>query len=265
MFSGIKNFFSKLFAGNSSNTLSYAKLFDKLRYWKSNRVYPIYSNLPDAITFPESFWKRAIELYKETRLDGFERAVSVFWVDGDIILTSTVQGNTKQVTSSGKVSVRYVPNPNRKEYYKKEIYVDEKLYSREDIYIKKIPKEIKVEYLFNMHTHPKHIGDSFEHIAPDRVGGLELSYSAGLAEGKTTPKQIFYSFFSLQDVRALLSGGAAISGLITDKLWIIMRSAQTPVTVGDFEERDLSVNSLEDEFKIGVYCGDFREKVVRSK
>ena len=109
----------------------------------------------------------------------------------------------------------------------KKFLVDGKVIKKTDVYHKSAPKEIRVEYIFNMHTHPIH------------------DYG--------------YSFFSKQDIDSMLSSGAIITGLVTDHLWLLMRSSDTP-SLCNMEEKDINEKSLRDEMKMGVYCADFHRK-----
>lgn len=224
-----------IFSSNSIDTMSFYKLYTKMRKWDDSRTYPYEYELPDAISFPEDFWKKVVDLYKQTRSDGYERAISVFWADGDLIVSSVIKGTKSSVTPKNKVTVRY--SRSRKEnYLTKEVFVDERTYSKRDVYYKKVPSQIEVRTLFNMHTHPPHPRDD---------------------------GSIFYSFFSLQDLKSLVGSGAVITGMIGDKLWLLMRTNKTPREIVGIEQYQVNVEFLEKELHIGVYCGDFKQKLRR--
>lgn len=207
-----------------------------MRKWSDSKSFPYESELPDVITFPEDFWKKVIQLYKYTKGDGHERAISVFWADGDLVLSSVVKGDKKSVTPKANVKVSYTASTN-KGYYTKKVFLNDKVYSKRDVYEKKVPKNgIEVKYLFNMHTHPPH---------------------------KTPDGRDFYSFFSLQDLKSLLISNVVITGMIGDKFWLLMRTNQTPSVLNNFEEKDISPESLTEQLKLGVYTGDFKGKLVR--
>lgn len=225
----------KLFSGSSEKNISFYNLYMKMRRWRESNTYPYEYELPDSITFPPDFWKRVIQLYKETKYDAHERAISVFWADGDLILSSVVRGTTSSVTPKNKVSVKYGPS-RHKNYLLKEVFVDDKLYSRKDVYEKRVPSQIEVKYLFNMHTHPPHTNQ----------------------EGR-----VYYSFFSLQDLKSLLASGAVITGMIGDKLWLLIRTNLSPSALNNFEEYEINVDSLNNRLNIGVYCGEFNGKLRR--
>lgn len=215
--------------------LSFYEFYKKMVGWRESNVYPFTQNLPSSISFPDDFWSDIINLYKETMKDGLERAISVFWADGELVITSVVRGSETSVSSNHSVNVRYIPHPTRKGYLRKELLVDGSIKKRKDVYFKKVPKKVTVEYLFNMHTHPP--------------------YSIPNGEKR-------YSFFSAQDIRSLISSKAVISGLITDRLWLIVRSSDTPNTV-NFTDSDISIDFLKEKMKLGVYMAEFKKKAIR--
>ena len=214
---------------------SFYEFYKRMVKWRESNVYPFSQNLPSSISFPEDFWSDVIDLYKETMKDGLERAISVFWADDELVITSVVRGNETSVSSNHSVNVRYVAHPTKKEYLRKELLVDGSVKKKKDVYFKKVPKKITVEYLFNMHTHPP--------------------YSMSDIQKK-------YSFFSAQDIRSLITSKAIISGLITDRLWLVVRSSDTPSTV-DFRDSDISLDFLKEKMKLGVYMAEFKKKAVK--
>ena len=228
MFDLFKNF-------GSSDSISFFKLYNNLRAWQDAGRFPAEYELPEAISFTEDFWKRVIKLYKYTRADGFERAIAVFWADGDLILSSDILGNRKAVTPKSNVSVLYSAS-RHKGYLRKEVFLNDKLYSRKDVYEKKVPRQIEVKYLFNMHTHPPHEG----------------------ADG-----QNFYTYFSAQDIKSLLASKAVITGMIGDKLNILFRTSSTPSSADQITDQQINMEFLVRELHIAVYQGDFKSKVKR--
>ena len=86
MFKFIKNIFSS----DKIPSVSFYSLYQKILGWKQSNVYPFTYNLPEAISFPADFWEDVVKIYKMTLKDGLERAISVFWADGELILTSVV-------------------------------------------------------------------------------------------------------------------------------------------------------------------------------
>lgn len=232
---GILSVFKEVFASSSDN-MSFYQLYSHLRKWNDNKSFPYQYELPRSITFTSEFYKKSIELYKATRSDKRERAISVFWADGDLILSSVIKGSNRSVTPRNNITVEYIPIPN-KMYYKKRVILDGKKYSEKDMYYKNVPKTIEVKYLFNMHTHP-----------PYEYNGRN-----------------YYSFFSLQDIRSLLSSGAVITGMIGDKIWLLVRTNQTPTVLPEINESEINVESLESRLHIAVYMGEFNSKLYRVK
>ena len=224
-----------LLFGSNKDTTTFYTLYNKLQEWKSAGVFPYTYNLPAAISFPPDFWDRIIKVQKETLKDGNERAISIYWADGELVVAPISVGSNKSVTTNGNISVKYSPHPTRKGYYRKEIILNSSLYKRADVYYKNIPKKVEVSYLFNMHTHPQHMDDK----------GVE-----------------YYNFFSAQDVKSLLSSNVAITGLITNKLWILIRTNKTPKSINNLTDRDINLENLK-RLNIGVYCGEFNKKVEK--
>lgn len=219
--------------GDSGNSLTFYRLYTQLREWNNQSSYPYMSELPDDIIFPPEFWGKVIQLYKYTRGDGFERAISVFWADGDLILSSVVKGTQKSVKPSGNVVVSYSQSKHEG-YATKEVRLDGALYSKKDVYYKKIPQKIEVKYLFNMHTHPPH-------KRPD---------------GTT-----YYSFFSAQDIKSLIQSKAVITGMIGDKLWMLFRTKNTPTNVDQLTDAQINMEFLIRELHISVYTCEFKGKL----
>lgn len=230
------NFFKNIFSSNTIKTTSFFTLYSKMAKWKSAKVFPFSFNLPEAISFPESFWKDVIKIYKMTDSDGKERAISVWYADKELIVTSVTKGDETSVVTKDSISVRYVPHPTKKKYYRKEVLVNKKLIKKMDIYYEKAPKKIEINYLFNMHTHPKSIRNDGQPI---------------------------YSFFSVQDIRSLISSQAIMTGLVTDKLWLLMRTSDTPNTVSYNDSEILTVDNLKSDMKLGVYCAEFNRKAIK--
>jgi len=92
-----------LISSTDINLLSFCINFNIFNY--------LYNNLPSSITFPEDFWKDVFKIYKQTNQDGLERAIALFWADGELVLTSVVKGDDQSVRSSHNVRVNYVPHP----------------------------------------------------------------------------------------------------------------------------------------------------------
>ncbi len=219
-----------------SNTTTFYQLYNKMRKWKESNVFPYGYNLPKEISFPSDLWEKIAKLNKQTVSDGNERAVSIYWADGDLVVSPITIGNEKAVTTNSNVSVKYSQHPTRKEYARKEVFLNNSVYKRSDIYYKKIPKKIEVAYLFNMHTHPQHQNE----------------------RGET-----YYNFFSAQDVKSLIKSQVAITGLITDRLWILIRTSDTPSNIDRVEDRDMNIEYLNNTLHIGVYSAHFNKKLTR--
>jgi hypothetical protein len=223
-----------LFSNNKDTTTFYT-LYNKLKDWKKAKVYPYTYNLPKTISFPKEFWNRIVEIQKNTLRDGNERAISIYWVDGELVVSPISKGDSKSVNNRGNISVKYEKHPTKKEYLRKEIILNSSIYKRTDVYYKKVPKEIEIEYLFNIHTHPLHRNSN----------GVE-----------------YYNFFSAQDIKSFITSNVAITGLVTDKLWILIRTNRTPNNLEYLQDKDITVEKLK-KLEIGVYSGEFNKILKR--
>ncbi len=217
-------------------TTTFLELHRKIVELRSSNLYPYTYNLPQAIAFPTDFWKDLINIYRKTDRDGLERAFSVFWADGEVVLTEVNTGSNKMVKSGGSIQVKYSHHPTKKEYARKELYLDGKLLKRRDIYHKNVPKALEVQYLFNIHTHPKHSRD----------------------DGST-----FYNFFSAQDIKSLLTSKAIMTGVVTDKLWLLIRTDKTASSVDELTDLQVTPEYVENTLNIGLYRADFNKKAYR--
>lgn len=230
------DFIKNIFSSNRIKTTSFFSFYQNIVRWRNAKVYPSSFNLPEAISFPESFWKDIIKIFKMTNSDGLERAISVWYADGDLMVTSATKGSESSVTTRDSLSIKYIPHPTRRGYYRKEVYVNKRMERREDIFHEKVPKKIDITYLFNMHTHPKHLLDD---------------------------GSVVYSFFSPQDIRSLIGSGAIITGLVTDKVWFLARSSGTPNHMPYVDTDVLTPEMLKEEMKLGVYCAEFNGKAYK--
>ena len=224
--------------GSRISTTSFEQLRKKIVDLRKSNIYPYFDNLPQAISFPYDFWEDLIEIYRKTDRDGLERAFSVFWADGEVLFTEVKTGSDRMVKSGGSIQVKYSHHPTKKGYARKELYIDSKLAKRKDVYFKDVPKALEVQYLFNIHTHPKHIHE----------------------DGNT-----HYNFFSAQDIKSLISSKAIMTGLITDKLLLLVRSSRTPDTVEKLVDSEVNPYYVEHVLKMGLYEASFSKKAYRYK
>lgn len=222
--------------GNRISTTSFDQLRGKIVKLRKSNVYPFVENLPQAISFPYDFWKDIIKIFKSTDSDGRERAFSIFWADGEVLFTEVKTGSDRMVKSGGSIQVKYSHHPTKKEYARKELHIDGKLEKRRDVYFKNVPKSLEVQYLFNIHTHPKHI----------REDGTS-----------------YYNFFSAQDIKSLISSKAIMTGLITDSVWILIRTSKTPNSVDTLVDSQVTPEYVEEVLHMGLYNAQFNRKAFR--
>lgn len=225
-----------LIFGSRIETTSFEKLRKKIVSLRKSNLYPFVENLPQAISFPYDFWKDLIKIYKRTDSDGLERAFSIFWADGEVLFTEVKTGSDRMVKSGGSIQVKYSHHPTKKGYARKELYIDEKLEKRRDVYFKNVPKSLEVQYLFNIHTHPKHTKE----------------------DGTN-----YYHFFSAQDIKSLISSKAIMTGLVSDCLWILIRTSKTPNSVDTLLDTQVTPEYVEKTLHMGLYKAQFNKKAYR--
>jgi len=237
---GIIDTITGLFRGGDSLRVEpLYSLRHKLIQWRESGNYPSYFELPSGISFDVKFWTRVQEIYRHTKGDGHERTISVWYVDGDFVLTENIRGKESSVTvPRQKVSISYKPikGTTRGE---RMISVNGKVYAKRTVdldTLKKASKQkVEITHLLHMHTHPPHT---------DADGGAS------------------YSFFSPTDIRSFLSSRSALAGLVTDKLWLIAKTAETPRQLASNPPGVLTPDMLTDLYKIKVYTGEFGRSVI---
>jgi hypothetical protein len=227
-----------IFKSSTIDTTSFTDFRNKLVKLRNSNLYPFEYNLPQAISLPYDFWKEVVKIYRYTYKDGLERAFSLFWADGEILFTQVKTGSSKMVKSGASIQVKYSHHPTKEGYARKELYIDEKLIKKVDVYHKKVPRDLQVQYLFNIHTHPKHMSPL----------------------GKE-----YYNFFSAQDIKSLISSKAIVTGLITDHVWLLIRTDKTPGDVNSILDNQITPNFLENDLHIGLYKARFNKKAYRYK
>jgi hypothetical protein len=72
----------------------------------------------------------------------------------------------------------------------------------------------------------------------------------------------YYNFFSAQDIKSLIKSNVVITGLVTDKLWILIRTNKTPNNLDHLTDKDITIEKL-NELEIGVYSGEFYKKLEK--
>ncbi len=231
----LKNLFT---SSNKISITDFHYLKKKLIYWNENRSYPESYELPQAIRFSSHFWKRIKEIHRHTSGDEHERAISLWWGDGDIVVTDSLRGGRSRVNiPKQSVIVKYKPVSQTSSYAQKIIEVNGKVYLKKSVPVSilKSKKKIEVQYLFNMHTHPPHRTDS----------------------GNTT-----YSFFSDTDIRSFLASNACFTGLVTDKLWLLAKTKSTPASLTESDNFRITLDYLCDQQHMKVYKGLFSKALV---
>lgn len=228
-----------LFSSRSVSKVPLYSLRDKLKYWSSSRNYPSYYTLPVAISFSYEFWQRIKEIQRHTSIDGHERAIRVWWADDEFVVTESIRGEKARVNlPRQRVSVAYKPIKGTRRA-ERVVTVDGKVYSKreEDLESLKYKKKIEVSFICNLHTHPPHKNES--------TGALS------------------YSFFSQTDIKSFMTSSAALTGVVTDVLWLIAKTDLTPMQIpAELSSIALTPEILTDQLKMKVFKAEYGRGAV---
>ena len=222
----LKTLFKTLFS--PPDTITFYSLYKKLEAHSKTQTYPNAFTLPLNISFPSDFWKQVISLYKDTLADKHERSVSIFLWEQEYIFATTIRGETSKVNIGGKVRVAYeLKNKNPPYSFYRKIWVDEKVYSQKEVSQKQVPSKIDPPiYLFHVHTHPPHDKHEGYQIENTDIGGDYVG-------------KYGYSYWSAQDIKSFIRSGTAMTGLITDKFRLLIRTDKTPVSLAETTDQKL--------------------------
>lgn len=222
---------------NPKTHWDYYKLYINLTKWSSQGILPYASSLPDRISLTSQFWSKVKELHQLTLADEHERAVGVWWIDGDICITPNQRGERSSVTSQYSLRVGYFPQQDPK-YYTKQVEVDSKVIFSKTVGVSEIPEKSVISSLFNLHTHPPHYNE---------------------LDGK---KHRYYHFFSRTDIGSLISGDTLISGVITDEVYLLFKTNQTPRYLPDhIQDRTITPELLFSDLGLVQYKGSWSTAV----
>lgn len=213
---------------------TYADLYDQIARGNGTLAATA-EKLPFGLSMQPLFWEKTKELWQYTLKDGHEYAVSVWWAAGDVVVTPPERGDTDAVTSNYTLTVRYDPVDSAYAY--KTVSVNGTSVFNQSIRYEDIPKEGKSSILFHLHTHPPHYLDN----------------------EKTNPPM--YNFFSAVDVQSFLSSNAAIFGVITDKVYLMVKPSNFIRPSAPFSDVDVTPEFLTRMFNIAVYEGSWNTAV----
>lgn len=229
-------FLQTLLGSNSLQKRSFSSIRSKVSQWSSG-TYPLYADVPDIIEFSYEFWARVTDIYRHTSKDLHERAIRVWWADGEFVLTESVRGSERDVVMPKQtVTVRF--DPVGTDRFDRVILVDSTIYAKKTMQAVDVAKvkRVEVQFLFNMHTHPP--------VKDPRTGAPS------------------YPFFSAVDIRGFLRTPSAVTGLVTDKLWLLIKTSKTQSPGVDLQDYMITSEYLRDTLRLKVFCGTFGKSVV---
>jgi hypothetical protein len=232
------DFLANLFSSHSLRKVDFYSLRSKLADWSVHRSYPSYNVLPSVLVFPSEFWTRVTEIARHTVGDGHERAVTVWWADGEFVVTENIRGDTASVNiPENRIAVQYKPlsGTNRAE---RVITINNDVYSKRSISIYDMNKikRVEVQYLFHMHTHPPRVD--------------------------TTTDQHTYALFSSIDLKGFLTSTAAMTGLVTDELWVLAKTNRSPRDFDGEPSLVVTPDMLTSQLGLKVYHAEFGRGAV---
>ena len=204
------------------------KLRKKLVSWADKGVYPADNKMPQAIKISRSIGKTIKQMKDNTNADGSERAVTVLDIDGLLILTPAISGESEKVVLKHKFEVKYQYDRKNQRCYR-QIYRDDRLIIKDYFMAQKAPLGIKLRVLFNIHTHPH----------------PEIS-----------------NFFSEVDIEGFLSNPKIPAlVLVTKDIWCLLKTRKTQ----EPRNQILSQNPLKQcqEAGLAVYKGRIGERLKR--
>jgi len=202
----------------------------KLIRWADSGYYPPSSRLPETIRLSRTIWHTISEIKKNSAIDGAERGVTVLDIDGTMIITPAIIGESEKVLLKHQFRVQYQYDPSTQRCFR-EIYRDNHLIIKDYFITKTPPKKINLRVLFNIHTHP---------------------------DGQRA------NFFSQTDLEGFLSSPKTPAMiLVAADTWLVLKTNK----ITSFPSHLLPYPSLKEYAKLGLvfYKGGIRERLKRVK
>jgi len=198
----------------------------KITHWAESGLFPPSYKLPVSVKLSRSLYKTIREIKKNTAIDGSERAVTVLDIDGLLLTTSAIIGESERVLLKHKFKVNYSYERQTQRCFR-EIYRDDRLIIKDYFMAKNPPRKINLRVLFNIHTHPH--------------GELANFFSKTDLEG----------FLGSQNVPAMV--------LVASDIWLLLKSNKTQ----SFSSLDFSGSLIKkcQEAGFSIYKGKIGERL----
>ncbi len=262
----LKKLFRFLFNTSSTKSWDYYTFYTNLAKWQEANIRPTPQNLPHILYLDTPFWQNAYNLYQLTYKDKHEYELSCYLIDNDPVYTKVIRGQTNFVYSKHNLQVKYVPKQNG--YYDKLVIFNGNNIFKKSIYKDKPPKQIKIVKLFSLHTHPPH-WNSTQNINSQNTGSQNAQNTIASTPTNTsnnslntqatfTASQPIYYFFSATDINSLLSSKNLASGLITNKVYLVIKT--NLVTLANIPQNTYITKDWLLDNNFVLYEGDFKEK-----
>lgn len=204
------------------------KFRKKLSFWADSGLYPSENKMPETINLSRTVWARIREIQNNTRADGAERAITILDIDGLLLLTPAIIGESERVILHHKFKVEYQYDHQNSHCYR-HIYRDDRLIVKDYFLSKRPPKKINLRILFNVHTHP----------------GEEFS-----------------NFFSETDLRSFLAvKNIPATVLVARHVWLLLKTNLTEGSDTQFSSKNPIKQSQ--EAGLVIYKGQIGQKLKK--
>ncbi|HOU75658.1 MAG TPA: hypothetical protein PK957_00865 [Candidatus Dojkabacteria bacterium] len=233
-----------------SDIITFYSLHQKLKAHAKTQTLPTSYSLPNFISFPNDFWKQVITLYKQTLSDKLERSISIFLWEQKYIFATTIKGSSSKVEIKGQIRVAYELKDQKPPFtFFRKIWIDDKLYSQRQVSQKQVPKNIdKPLYLFHLHTHLPHNSSEYNNNETTNIG-------------EDFTEKYNYSYWSAQDIKTFINSSSIITGLITDKFRLLVKTDKTPTSIVQITDEEISSEKLKSQLYLIEYSGNFGQNL----
>jgi hypothetical protein len=171
-----------------------AEFIEFLSKWKTAGRYPENSVLPKTITFGPEFWRVVRSAESETKKNKVEYGFSIFAVGEKLFFSKLQKGYSDKITTTHRILIKHKQTDSKT--VERKIEIDSRIVAMEKIRTGEAAKSPRIDFLFNLHTHPEH-----------------------QVMGKTQ-----YGFYSETDIATFAGNDLAVIGLVTDRLWLILKT-----------------------------------------
>lgn len=179
---------------------------------------------------------------------GYEHSATLAYIVDKLYVSSLLSGSWTSVTTQMHIQVKH--DVEDEQHVIQQRLLNRRLVEKRKYSYSELNRLGKLEFgfLLNMHTHPQHS------IGHQKIG---------------------YGFYSSTDIRSLLSSGLYISGLVTDRLWLLCKTSLSKMPEADALARislaeHLGIDKMVQQSKLDlvpngfvIYTARFGETLIR--